>query len=161
MPNDFNNLFIENWKPRRGCGDVLKVWNEVMPTVRKILLKVEIKNMEQACDYLATLSRHTAARFSGGNVINDLEKLFSEDALAATLGSSLKNTRAKSTRPCGPSCRPADTSKSALHRYRYTILRHTRSAPRRPSGGYAPACQCRPTIFPGAAKKRLRTLGGW
>lgn len=89
---------IENWKPVRGCEEVLKVWDEVMPTVRKILLKVEIKNVEQARDYLQALSRHTAARFSGGNVIDDFEKLLCDDALAATLALSVTSTRAKSTR---------------------------------------------------------------
>lgn len=89
---------IEDWKPLRGCEEVLKVWDEVMPTVRKILLEVEIKNVEQARDFLSALARHTAVRFSGGNVIDDFAMLLSDDALAATLAFSLTSTRAKSTR---------------------------------------------------------------
>ncbi len=89
---------INNWVPGRGFEEVAGVWKEVGPVVRKLLLQLEIEDEARARRYLGALSRHTAARFRAGDLIEGPAELLNDAALAATFGSDKAMQRKDGTR---------------------------------------------------------------
>jgi hypothetical protein len=91
------DAMINSWTPPRGFEEVSKVWKEIAPMVRKICLQFEYENPKRARGYLGAVSRHVAARYSAGHRIDTYEVLFSDEALAATLGASVASKRDRGT----------------------------------------------------------------
>jgi integrase len=89
---------VANWKPGKAFKEVVPVWDQVGPVVRELLLKFDLGSPERARDYLGALSRHTAARYSAGHLIESPEELLSDEALATTFGIKIYSGRSKGTR---------------------------------------------------------------
>ena len=98
VPSEEVAEVIRSWVPVRRFEDVSKVWAEVGPVVRKILLSFDLGNEERAMAYLVALSRHTALRFRAGHRIDDVAELLSDEALATTFGAKVSSIHNAGTR---------------------------------------------------------------